>query len=50
MSKSEQSPKPYTKPHLREYGDVRLLSEQLTGTKGVVDGGFYGMQQLKTGG
>ncbi len=50
MSKTEKTRKPYARPRLREYGDLRRLTEQLTGTLGAPDGAFYGMQQLKTGG
>ena len=46
----KQARKSYAKPRVREYGDLRRLTEQLTGTMGSEDGGSYGMQMLKTGG
>ena len=41
--------KPYEKPELRVYGDVRTLTEQVLSNQGADDGGTYGMA-LKTGG
>ena len=40
----------YSKPRLREYGDVRKLTEDVVGAKGSHDGSFYGGLQFKTGG
>ena len=42
--------KPYRKPEVREYGDVRSLTENKIGGMGVLDGGFYFGQPLKTAG
>ena len=39
----------YSKPRIREYGDVRQLTEDIQGAKGKHDSAFYGMVQLKTG-
>ncbi len=39
----------YAKPRLREYGDVRALTEDVVGKKGKHDGSFYGGMQFKTG-
>ncbi len=50
MRTTEQTRKPYAKPRVREYGDLRRLTEQLTGTTGNPDGAMYGSQNLKTGG
>ena len=50
MRKTEQTRKPYAKPRLREYGDLRRLTENTSFFTGALDGGFYGMAQLKTGG
>ena len=50
MSKTGPTKKPYSKPELRCYGDVSKLTEQLVASTGAADGGFYGAQQLKTGG
>ncbi len=49
MRKTEQTRKPYAKPRLREYGDLRRLTEN-TFAAGALDGGFYGGIMLKTGG
>ena len=40
--------KPYRKPELREYGDVQALTENKLGSMGVLDGGTYASQSLKT--
>ncbi len=50
MRKTEQTRKPYAKPRLREYGDLRQLTENASFTMGAPDGGFYGGVMLKTGG
>lgn len=47
---AEATKRAYRKPELREYGDVRELTEDIVGGSGKHDGAFYGMQQLKTGG
>ena len=39
----------YSKPRIREYGDVRQLTEDIQGGRGKHDSAFYGMVQLKTG-
>ena len=49
MRKTEQTRKPYAKPRLREYGDLRRLTEN-TFANNALDGGFYGGTALKTGG
>ena len=41
--------KPYEKPELRVYGNVRTLTENNLSSQGAIDGGSYGMS-LKTGG
>ena len=46
----ETEKRAYSKPTLREYGDVRRLTEDVQGKKGSHDGSFYGGLQLKTGG
>jgi len=42
--------KRYSKPELREYGDLRRLTETTIGGGGALDGGTYGMTLLKTAG
>jgi hypothetical protein len=42
--------KPYRKPELREYGDLRRLTETDIAGSGTLDGGSYGMTLLKTAG
>ena len=40
----------YRKPRLREYGDLRRLTETDVAGGGVADGGMYGQQDTKTSG
>jgi len=42
--------KPYRKPALREYGDLRRVTETVVGPKGKHDSAFLGRVQLKTAG
>lgn len=42
--------KPYRKPKLREYGDLRRVTESVVGPKGKHDTAFVGRVQLKTAG
>ena len=40
--------KRYRKPELREYGDLRRVTESILGAGGKHDGAFAGKVQLKT--
>lgn len=42
--------KPYQKPELREYGDLRRLTETDVAGTGALDGGSYGGTLIKTAG
>ncbi len=42
--------KHYREPELREYGDLRRVTESVPGMKGKHDAAFVGMLQLKTQG
>ncbi len=42
--------KRYRKPELREYGDLRRVTEGILGAGGKHDGAFAGKIQLKTAG
>jgi len=42
--------KQYRKPRLREYGDLRRLTETDIAAPGALDGGMYGQQDSKTSG
>jgi hypothetical protein len=42
--------KQYRKPQLREYGDLRRLTESVPGQKGMPDAGLIGKLELKTAG
>ena len=51
MKLEEDTPrKSYRKPALREYGDLRRLTETDFAGGGMVDGGGYGMALAKTSG
>lgn len=52
MKQQEPTPrkKKYRKPEVREYGDVRSLTENVIGGTGALDGGFYFGIPLKTAG
>ena len=46
-----QTPKKsYRKPEFREYGDLRRITESTPGLKGMHDGAFIGMVQVKSAG
>ena len=41
--------KRYRKPELREYGDLRRITESDLNRRGMHDGAFIGMVQVKSG-
>ena len=52
MNQADKTPqkKEYRKPELREYGDLRRLTETDVAGGGNPDGGSYGMTLQKTAG